>query len=88
MGFLNEFFELVVVGICLCLGYIIKNLIPTDKINKFIPLIMGVTGVLINLWVNSFTPTPQIILTGLVSGLASTGMYEMFAQFIKKGGKE
>ena len=88
MGFLNEFFELVVIGICLCLGYIIKNLIPTEKINKFIPLIMGLCGMIINLWVNAFALTPQIILTGLVSGLASTGMYELFAQFIQKGGKE
>ncbi|MBR6572199.1 MAG: holin [Clostridia bacterium] len=88
MEFLEGYFELVVIGICLCLGYIIKNLIPSDKINKFIPLIMGVTGAFINLWVNAFALTPQIILTGLVSGLASTGMYEMFAQFIKNGGKE
>ena len=88
MEFLECYFELVVIGICLCLGYIIKNLIPTDKINKFIPLIMGVTGGFINLWVNAFVLTPQIILTGLVSGLASTGMYEMFAQFVKNGGKE
>lgn len=88
MEYLNEYFELVVVGICLCLGYIIKNLIPTDKINKFIPLIMGISGMIINLWIKAFALTPQTVLTGLVSGLASTGMYEMFAQFIKKGGDE
>ncbi len=88
MEFLNSYFELVVIGICLCLGYIIKNLIPTDKINKFIPLIMGISGMIINLWVNAFALTPPTILAGLVSGLASTGMYELFAQFIKNGGKE
>ena len=88
MEFLENYFELVVIGICLCLGYIIKNLIPSEKINKFIPLIMGVSGTVINLWVNSFAFTPNVILTGLVSGLASTGMYEMFAQFIKNGGSE
>ena len=87
MEFLEGYFELVVIGICLCLGYILKNLIPSDKINKFIPLIMGVVGMVISLWLNAFAVTPQNILAGLVSGLASTGMYELFAQFIKKGGE-
>ncbi len=87
MEFLNEYFELVVMGICLCLGYIIKNLIPSEKINKFIPLIMGIVGAFLNLWINKFVLTPEVLLAGLISGLASTGLYEMFAQFIKKGGK-
>ena len=34
----------VIVGICVCVGYIIKHLIPSDKINRFIPLIVGVLG--------------------------------------------
>ncbi len=84
MEFLENYFELVVIGICLCIGYIIKNLIPSEKINKYIPLIMGIVGALLNLWVNKFLLTPEILLTGLISGLASTGMYEMFAQFIKR----
>ena len=84
MDFLNDFMVLVVIGICLCVGYVIKHFIPTDKINKFIPLIMATLGVFINAWVNGFAFTPDILLGGLTSGLASTGMYEMFAQFIKR----
>lgn len=87
MEFLENYFELVVMGICLCIGYIIKNLIPSEKINKYIPLIMGITGAFLNLWINKFVLTPEVLLAGLISGLASTGFYEMFAQFIKKGGK-
>lgn len=83
MEFLNDYLVLLVVGICLCIGYVIKNLIPTDAVNKFIPLIMAVLGVGLNIWIN-FAVTPEIMLGGLLSGLASTGMYEMFAQFIKK----
>lgn len=83
MEFLNDYLVLIVVGICLCVGYVIKNLIPTDAVNKFIPLIMAVLGVGLNVWIN-FAVTPEVILGGLLSGLASTGMYEMFAQFIKK----
>lgn len=84
MEFLNDYLVLVVVGICLCVGFIIKNLIPTDKVNRFIPIIVATLGVGLNIWVN-LAITPDILLGGLVSGLASTGMYELFAQFIKRG---
>ena len=66
----------VIVGICMCVGYIIKHLIPTDKINRFIPLIVGTLGVLLNMWLK-FGISPEILLEGLVSGLSSTGLYEL-----------
>lgn len=82
MDFLTNFSIPVIVGVCLCVGYILKNLVPTDKINKFIPLIMGLLGLGLNIWIN-LGISPEIILGGLVSGLASTGLYEVFRQFIK-----
>jgi hypothetical protein len=87
MEFLNDYLVLVVLGICLCVGYIIKHAIPSDKINRFIPLIMGLLGGGLNIWLNGFTITPEIILGGLLSGLASTGLYELFKQFINKEAK-
>ena len=83
MEFLNQFSIPVIVGICLCVGYILKNVVTTDKVNKFIPLIMGVLGLGLNMWIN-LGVSPEIILGGLVSGLASTGLYEAIHQFIKK----
>ena len=83
ISFLSEFAIPVIVGICVCIGYIIKNLIPSDGINKFIPLIMGVLGVVLNAWINMGF-TAQILLAGLFSGLASTGLYECFRNLIKK----
>ena len=83
MEFLNQFSIPVIVGICLCVGHILKNVVTTDKVNKFIPLIMGVLGLGLNMWIN-LGVSPEIILGGLVSGLASTGLYEAFRQFIKK----
>ena len=70
MEFLNEYLVLIVVGICLCVGYVIKHYIPTDKVNKYIPLIMAVLGVFLNVLVNGFGVTPEILLGGLASGLA------------------
>lgn len=84
---LREYVVIIVLGICLCVGYILKNLIPTDKINRFIPLIMGVLGVLLNMWI-SWGVTPEIILGGLISGLASTGLYEAFRNMISGGKTE
>lgn len=84
MEFLNDYMVLIVIGICLCVGYVIKNLIPSEKIDKFIPLIMAILGVGLNIWLNDFAFTPDILLGGLASGLASTGMHQAFKQFLKK----
>lgn len=84
IGFLTEYAIPLIVGICLCVGYIIKNLIPSDSINKFIPLIMGILGVLLNFWVNQQF-TAEVLLGGLFSGLASTGLYELFRNLINRG---
>ena len=88
MEFLNDHLVLVVVGICLCVGYVVKHYIPSEKVNKFIPLMMAVLGVVINTWLNAFAFTPEILLGGLASGLASTGMHQVFKQFIEKDGEE
>lgn len=84
MEFLTEYSVPVIVGICLCVGFILKNVITTDKINKFIPLIVTVIGVVVNSWLNAWTVTPEILLSGMFSGLASTGMHQLFKQFIEK----
>ena len=84
MEFLQENIVLIVMGICLCVGYVIKHAIPTDKINRLIPLIMAVLGVGLNWWLNGFAFSPEILLGGLVSGLASTGAHQLFKKFIEK----
>ena len=81
---MQDYIVLIVLGICLCVGYIAKHLIPSDKINKYIPLIVGVLGVVLNSWLNAWTLSPEILLGGMASGLASTDMYELFRQFIEK----
>lgn len=82
MEFLNDYLVLIVVGICLCVGYVLKNVVPSEKVNKFIPLTMAVLGTVINVWLNGFAFTPEILLAGMISGLASTGMHQLFKQFI------
>lgn len=83
MDFLNEYISVLVVGICLCVGYVIKNWIPNEKVNKFIPTIVCLLGIVVNVWHNQWAFTPEILLTGALSGLGSTGLYEAFTKFLE-----
>lgn len=83
MDLLNQFIVVAVMAICLCLGYVIKHSITVIP-NKYIPLIMAVVGVILNVWMNAWTFTPEILLGGLASGLASTGAFELVRN-IKEG---
>lgn len=75
----------VIVGLCLIVGFLVKNLTGAD--NRFIPIIVTVLGVALAVWMNWPAITPEVILGGAVSGLASTGMHQLFHQWIENGGK-
>ena len=83
LTFLTNYAVPIIVGICLCIGYVLKNIVTTNVVNKYIPLIMAVLGIALNTWMN-MNFTPEILLGGMVSGLASTGLYETFKNFLKK----
>lgn len=83
MEFLSQFVVVLVVGICLAVGYIIKHSLNFIS-NKYIPLILGVLGILLNVWINNWSFTPEILLGGLASGLASTGTFEMTRNIMNK----
>lgn len=86
MEILTQYVVLVVVAICLGIGCVIKNSLDFVP-NKYIPLIMAVIGVILNVWLNGWAFTPQILLGGLASGLASTGAFETIKNFTKKDGE-
>lgn len=87
LGFLNDFMIPVIVGICLCVGYVIKKWIK-DVDNKYIPTVCAVLGAILAIWMNEWSITPSIILSGLFSGLASTGLHQLFKQYIDKTERE
>jgi Phage holin family Hol44, in holin superfamily V len=76
MEILLDYVVIVVAAICLAVGYVIKHSLDFIP-NKYIPLIMAVLGVVLNVWVHSGVFTPDILLGGLASGLASTGAFEL-----------
>ena len=83
MEFLNEFMVPVIMGICLCVGYIVKRWV-NDVDNKYIPTLCAVLGVLLAFWMNWGNITPEVLLMGLASGLASTGLHQAFTQLLNK----
>lgn len=83
LSFLSEFINLGILGVCLCIGYVIKTSLDFIP-NKYIPLIMLVLGTVLGIVTNLNDLSIDVVLTGMVSGLASTGMYEMFKNLINK----
>lgn len=83
-----------VVAACFIVGYIIKNITPLK--NKYVPAIVMCVGVIASVilgFVNeNEVDTSNIlnfIITGAISGLASTGSYEFIMHTLKlQGGKK
>ena len=85
LTFLSTSINPIIVGICLCIGYVIKNIYTNDKINKYIPLIMACLGLVLSIFTNLNKMSLEIILSGLFSGLVSTGLHQAFKSLIKGG---
>ena len=83
LSFLSEFINLGILGVCLCVGYVIKTSLDFIP-NKYIPLIMLILGTVLGIVTNLNDLSVDVVLTGMVSGLASTGMYEMFKNLLNK----
>lgn len=82
LNILNEYLVVLVVGICLCVGYVIKHSLDFIP-NKYIPLIMLVLGTITNVLINLNTGiNASVILGGMLSGLASTGLHQAFSRLI------
>lgn len=78
----NEQFVAVVVLACLVLGYIIKTSLSFIP-NKYIPTILAIVGAVTNVAVGGVSI--DNIVYGAFMGLISTGLYEMFRQYVEKG---
>lgn len=87
LTFLIEFISPVILGICLLVGYALKT--AFDKFpNKYIPLAALCIGTIIAILINwSSGINAEIILGGMISGLASTGLYEMLRNLLNFDGK-
>ena len=79
--FLSEYMIPVIVGLCLCVGYVVKKWVA-DVDNKYIPTICALLGVGVSVWISGPAINPGVILSGLASGLASTGLHQAVTKLI------
>ena len=87
-SFLSEYAVPIVVGICLCMRYILKKMIPSDKAGRYIPLVMPDLRRGLNAWHNREV-TPGILMGGMFSGLASIGLCDALKNLtVKKEEKD
>lgn len=86
MEMLNNYLVPVIVALCLIVGYVIKHWIQ-DADNKIIPTVVTVVGVVAAAAMNWGNITIETIVGGALSGLASTGLHQLFKQWIDNGGK-
>ncbi|MCR2019546.1 phage holin family protein [Blautia pseudococcoides] len=88
LSFLTNYINPVILGICLLVGYVIKTAIPAIK-NRYIPLAALTMGTIIAILINmSSGINAEVIISGMTSGLASTGLYEMLRNLVDKDGKK
>lgn len=87
LTFLTNYINPLILGICLVVGFGIKTAIPKIQ-NRFIPLSALVLGTVIAIVINYPGINAEVILGGMISGLASTGLYEMLRNLLNKDGKK
>lgn len=76
---INEMMVPTIVIFSLVVGFVLKKWLPMD--NKFIPTILVLLGALAGGFVGGWTF--ENVVAGMLSGLASTGLHQLFAQYLK-----
>lgn len=82
MEIFSQFVVVVIMAICCAIGYIIKHSLSFIP-NKYIPLIVGILGILFAFW-HFGEINVLVFCQGICSGLASTGGHELVKNLIKK----
>ena len=79
---LNTWVNPTVVCFCLVVGFAVKHLLPGVS-NRIIPTVVVLVGIFVAWWISGWTAvTPALLLSGALSGLASTGLHQLFKQWI------
>ena len=80
INYLVDFADPIIVGTCLMVGFLVKTL-ENRRLNQFIPIIVACLGVILASWIHAYMDA-KILMGGMFSGLASTGLYEAFRNLI------
>lgn len=89
LEFLMQYIDMVTLGICLSIGFALKYAKIFERIgNQYIPLSMLTLGCIIGIITHLGNINATVILGGMISGLASTGLYEMMRNLLDGDGKK
>lgn len=78
INFEDYLIPIITVG-CMCVGFVMKKWLPTD--DKWIPTALLILGAVSGAILFGFQY--EGIVKGMVSGLASVGLHQVFYQFAK-----
>lgn len=78
INFEDYLIPVITVG-CLCVGFVLKKWLPTD--DKWIPTVLLVLGAISGAIL--FGADYEGIVKGMLSGLASVGVHQLFKQQLK-----
>lgn len=79
MNFIDGMIMPIITAACLCIGFVMKQWMPTD--DKWIPTVLLVIGAISGLIL--FGVDYEGIVKGMVSGLAAVGLHQVFKQHMK-----
>lgn len=80
LSFITNYISPIILITCLGVGYTFHTL--NNKIlNSFIPIISATLGIFTAIWSLGTLDLPTVV-TGMISGLAATGMYEAFKNML------
>lgn len=85
LDFIIELYIPIVLAACLVAGFVLKKWCPTD--NKWIPTVLVLLGAILGC-VASGSISLESIVAGSVTGLASTGLHQVFKQLLNLGSNE
>lgn len=85
LNFITDMYVPIILVACLIVGYIVKKWIK-DVDDKWIPTIVTVLGAVLGVVLNGFGL--EQIVAGAVTGLASTGLHQLFKQLIDGGSND
>lgn len=88
LSFITDLYVPTIVAACLVVGYCIKHAKALNAVCKdYIPILMAVLGMALSVVMSLLAGdgiTVQSITAGAVSGLASTGLHQVFKSMINQ----
>lgn len=81
---LEQYVVVITAAFVVAVVQAIKGFIPEDLQKKYLPAFAAILGVAFNIAVANFAITPLVIVQGLASGLAGTGLYELIKDIANK----